>query len=108
MNEMIYFKGKVVLKEKVVTAWLVLLAFLIAGTRARADHNYSDQVLFENSLSPGNYFCSSGKVTPPSTLELLDGGLPVETDTFISAPNALKLQWASAANRGWSAEVRLY
>src|ERR1700733_736925 len=99
---MIYFN------KKVVSAWLLLLAFLIAVTPARADQNYSDQVFFENSLSPGNYFYSSGKVSPPSTLELIDKKLPVETDTFISAPNALKLQWESAANGGWSAEVKLY
>ena len=98
---MIHFRGKVVFRL------FVLLAFLVAGTRARADQNYSDQVFFENSLSPANYFYSSGKVTPPSTLELIDGKLPVESDTFISGPNALKLQWESAANGGWSAELKL-
>jgi hypothetical protein len=95
-------------ERKVVSAWLVLLAFLVAGTRARANDNYSEQVFFENSLSHGNYFYSSGKVTPPSTLELIGGKLPVESDIFISGPNALKLQWESAANGGWSAEVKLY
>src|SRR6202453_2073942 len=95
-------------REKVVTKFLLLLAFVVAGTRARADHNYSDQIFFENSLSPENYFYSSGKVSPPSTLALIDRKLPVERDTFISGPNALKLQWESAANGGWSAEVRLY
>jgi hypothetical protein len=95
-------------RKKVVSEFLFLLAFFVAGTRARADRNYSDQVFFENSLSPGNYFYSSGKVTPPSTLELIDGKLPLESDIFISAPNALKLQWESAANGGWSAEVKLY
>jgi hypothetical protein len=95
-------------RKKVVSEFLFLLAFFVAGTRARADRNYSDQVFFENSLSPENYFYSSGKVTPPSTLELIDGKLPLESDIFISAPNALKLQWESAANGGWSAEVKLY
>jgi len=95
-------------KGKVVSPWLVLLAFLIAGTRARGDQNYSDQIFFENSLSPETYFYSSGKVSPPSTLALIDGKLPVERDTFISGPNALKLQWESAASGGWSAEVKLY
>jgi len=100
---MMHFRGRVVLKFL-----LLLLAFFGAGTRARADQNYSDQVFFENSLSPGNYFYSSGKVSPPSTLALIDGKLPIENDTFISGPNALKLQWASAVNGGWSAEVKLY
>jgi exo beta-1,2-glucooligosaccharide sophorohydrolase (non-reducing end) len=96
------------LRRKVVIKFFVLLAFLVAGTRARADHNYSDQVFFDNSLSPENYFYSSGKVTPPSTLELIEGKLPVESKKFISGPNALKLQWESGVNGGWSAEVKLY
>jgi len=95
-------------RKKVVSKFLFLLAFFVAATRARADRNYSNQVFFENSLSPENYFYSSGKVTPPSTLELIGGKLPVESDIFISGPNALKLQWESAANGGWSAEVKLY
>jgi exo beta-1,2-glucooligosaccharide sophorohydrolase (non-reducing end) len=99
---MMHLRGKVVLK------FATLLAFVIAGQCAHADHNYSDQVFFENSLSPENYFYSRGKVSPPSTLELIGAKLPIESDTFISGPNALKLQWESAANGGWSAEVKLY
>src|ERR1700733_745704 len=95
-------------REKVAPACLIMLAFLIAGMRAHADQNYSDQVFFENSLSPENYFYSSGKVSAPSTLALINGKLPVERETFISGPNALKLQWASASDGGWSAEVKLY
>jgi exo beta-1,2-glucooligosaccharide sophorohydrolase (non-reducing end) len=93
----------------VVIKFMFLLGFLSStGTSARADQNYSDQVFFENSLSQGNYFYSDGKITPPSTLELIDGKLPVDSDTFISGPNALKLQWESAADGGWSAELKLY
>jgi hypothetical protein len=99
---MIHSRGGVVIK------FALILVFLAAGTRVRADQNYSDQVFFENSLSQGNYFYSSGKITSPSTLELIDGKLPVENDTFISGPNALKLQWESAADGGWSAELKLY
>jgi hypothetical protein len=95
-------------RKKVVSKILFLATFFVAGSRARADHNYSDQVFFENSLSPENYFYSRGKVSPPSTLVLDGGKLPVESDTFISGPNALKLQWESAPNGGWSAEVKLY
>ena len=93
---------------KAVSIWLALLIFFIAGPPARADHNYSAQVFFENSLSPGSYFYSSGKVSPPSGLELTDGKLPVESHIFISGPNALKLHWESAPNGGWSAELKRY
>ncbi len=90
------------------------MAFLLLGgcagtiATARADQNYSQQVFFENSLSPGNYFYSEGRASAPSTLRLIDGKLPVETATFVSAPNALELQWESKPEGGWSVAIRLY
>ena len=96
--------------EKIQLVVLVLLAmgWAAGGRSAWADQNYSQQVFFENSLSPGNYFYSSGRASAPSTLRLMDGKLPIETSTFVSAPNALKLQWESMPTGGWSVEVRLY
>ena len=88
---------------------LFLLATVANGPHsARADQNYSQQVFFENSLSPGAYFYSSGKVNAPSTLRLVDGKIPVDTKHFISGPNALSLEWNSLPAGGWTAEVRLY
>ena len=75
---------------------------------ARADQNYSQQVFFENSLSPNSYFYSEGRASAPSTLHLIDDKLPVETSTFVSAPNALELQWDSMPGGGWSVEIHLY
>ena len=90
-------------------AFTVLMAFLLcAPCVALADQNYSQQVFFENSLSPGSYFYSSGTISAPSKLELADGKLPIETAQYISGPNALKLQWASMPNGGWDAEIDLY
>jgi len=89
--------------------FIVLMAFfLTASCLALADQNYSQQVFFENSLSPGSYFYSSGKTSAPSKLELVDGKLPVETSQYISGPNALELQWLSLQNGGWDAEIDLY
>jgi len=90
----------------------VMLLFLVGWAEAYlpawADQNYSQQVFFDNSLSPGSDFYSSGRASAPSTLQLIDGRLPIETTSFISAPNALDLQWQSAQNGGWSVELRLY
>ncbi|MGA7316958.1 MAG: glucoamylase family protein [Silvibacterium sp.] len=89
---------------------LILLAvpLLSVSDKALADQNYSQQVFFENSLSPGSYFYSAGKISAPSMLTLVDGKLPVETSSFISGPNALVLQWTSMPRGGWDAEVYLY
>lgn len=88
---------------------LAATLLLLAGPRfARADQNYSQQVFFDNSLSPGNYFYSAGKFAAPSRLTLVDGKLPIETESFISGPNALQLQWTSMPLGGWTASLHLY
>jgi hypothetical protein len=89
-------------------AILSLLACSFFASSARADQNYSQQVFFENSLSPGSYFYSFGKASFPSTLELINDRLPIESRSFISAPNALRLHWTSRTNGGWSVELNLY
>jgi exo beta-1,2-glucooligosaccharide sophorohydrolase (non-reducing end) len=95
-------------KRKRSASSLLLAAFVAISLTALADQNYSQQVFFENSLSPGKYFYSAGKASPPSRLRLLDGKLPVETASFVSGPNALSLEWDSIPNGGWSTELRLY
>jgi exo beta-1,2-glucooligosaccharide sophorohydrolase (non-reducing end) len=87
---------------------LALAGVLAAALPARADQNYSQQVFFENSLSPGNDFYSSGNVSAPSTLRLVDRKLPIEATTFISGPNAVVLDWQSMPEGGWTAEMSLY
>lgn len=90
-------------------AALITFAAIAGGApHARADQNYSQQVFFENSLSPGDYFYSDGRANAPSTLRLIDGKLPVETAEFISGPNALSLEWESKPEGGWTVELRLY
>jgi exo beta-1,2-glucooligosaccharide sophorohydrolase (non-reducing end) len=94
--------------SKKIAAGLLAMSGCLAAAPAKADQNYSQQVFFENSLSPGGYYYSSGRVSAPSTLELVDGKLPVETKTFVSGPNALELAWQSAPSGGWTAELDLY
>lgn len=101
-------KTRAVAACRFVACALLVLGCLTFAPAARADQNYSQQIFFENSLSPGNYFYSRGSVSHPSALTLVNGRLPVATDAFISGPNSLKLEWLSARDGGWSAELRLY
>ena len=88
--------------------WTLALAVGACGPlSAHGDQNYSQQVFFENGLSPGSYFYSTGKVSAPSTVRLVDGKVPVETEQFISGPNALSLEWDSLPGGNWTAELRL-
>jgi exo beta-1,2-glucooligosaccharide sophorohydrolase (non-reducing end) len=95
-------------KRLVLPLLVGVVSLLALHPPALADRNYSQQVFFENSLSPAGYVYSSGRASAPSSLTLVDGRLPVETASFISGPNALELQWTSAPAGGWSAELNLY
>jgi hypothetical protein len=80
---------------------------LCAPPASRGDTQYYEHSFFDNSLTPDAYFFSSGKPSAPSTLELVHGHLPVNTNVFITPPNALELSWQSAVNGGWDAEIRV-
>jgi hypothetical protein len=100
-------------RRMLVQMQTLIVSFLVFGclffiAEARADQHYSQEVFFENSLSPGSYPYSSGKVSTPSTLKLTNKQLPVETAEYISGPNALELTWTSAVNGGWDVQLDLY
>src|SRR5580700_4971873 len=78
---------------------------LVVAASVRADSEYYRHVFFDNSLTPDSYFYSAGKATAPSLLTLLDGKLPVETHTFFTPPNALRLEWTSHPSGGWAAQI---
>jgi hypothetical protein len=72
---------------------------------AYADTSYYQHSFFDNSLTPDAYYYSSGKASAPSALTLVNGKVPVEGKTFLTPPNALRLEWESAENGGWEARV---
>ncbi len=75
---------------------------------AHADTAYFQRTFFDNSLTGESYFYSKGKPSSPSTLDLVGDKLPVDTRTFSTPPNSLRLQWTSKPQGGWEAEVLLY
>jgi hypothetical protein len=82
-----------------------LLLISVVAVSVRADTEYYRHVFFDNSLTPDSYFYSAGKATAPSLLTLFDSKLPVETRTFLTPPNALRLEWTSQAGGGWVAQI---
>jgi exo beta-1,2-glucooligosaccharide sophorohydrolase (non-reducing end) len=91
--------------------WCVLLLCLCTFPEAlvcsSTTIDYYQRVIFDNSLAPETYFYSGGKAVYPSTLELYSGKLPVETKTFFSPPNAIRLAWRSIAGGSWDGEIRV-
>jgi hypothetical protein len=85
----------------------LLLAFLWSSVAAWGATDYYRHVIFDNSLTADAYFNSRGMANGSSYLELKDWRLPVETETFLTPPNALRLQWQSLPGGGWEAEIRV-
>jgi hypothetical protein len=84
----------------------MVTSLLVAPTAATAA-DYYNHVIFDNSPTSDNYFYSGGSSTPPSTLQVHAGLLPVETKFFFTPPNALHLEWLSNPNGSWHGEVRV-
>jgi hypothetical protein len=80
---------------------------VFATSMAIAQESWQQKEFFENSESVRAHFYSEGNVSAPSSLELIDGKLPVDTSSFVSAPNSLRLAWTSAPNGEWDVELRL-
>jgi exo beta-1,2-glucooligosaccharide sophorohydrolase (non-reducing end) len=89
-------------KRRRLHCCIILLCF---AAPAAADTAYYHHIFFDNSLTRDAYFYSSGKVSEPSALLLINGKVPIDTKISYSPPNALHLQWQSAQNGGWDARI---
>lgn len=67
---------------------------------------YYSHVLFDNSIKADQYFYGRAQASNTSTIATVNGRLPVETKIFHTPPNALRLQWQSNPNGGWSAQIQ--
>jgi hypothetical protein len=85
--------------------WLLALIAIPCGTVAATD--YYNHAVFDNSSTSDYYYYSGGRSVFPSTVQLRSGALPVETKTFFTPPNALRMQWRSAPGGSWETEVRV-
>jgi hypothetical protein len=97
-------------KRSIHPTVILLLPFLgmvCFSAAAWGNTEYYRHIVFDNSLTPDTYFYSAGAANGSSFLELKDRRLPVETKTFLTPPNALRLQWQSQSGGGWEAEVRV-
>jgi len=81
------------------------VVFLLLPSLAHAASDYYRHVIFDNSLTSDSYFYSKGQASGKSFLEQQSGRLPVENKIFLTPPNAIRLQWQSAPEGGWVAEI---
>ena len=95
------------MKVRAIRGLSLLGVLTFCSAIASADTEYYRHVIFDNSLTPDAYFYSSASANGHSFVEQSNSRLPVETKTFMTPPNALRLQWRSEREGGWEAEVRV-
>jgi len=90
-----------------VSRLIRMLLWVLVAPLAWGSTEYYRHVIFDNSLTSDAYYNSAGMANGSSVLELKGDRLPVETETFFTPPNALRLSWQSQPGGGWEAEVHL-
>jgi hypothetical protein len=68
---------------------------------------YDDHVIFDNSPSDDSHDASLSYLVPPSTLETINDMFPVDSQHFVSPPNALRLRWRSATGGDWKMMLKV-
>ncbi len=98
----------VVARSRVTCLRFVILSLAVysLSALAYAKSDYYRHVIFDNSLTSDDYFYSTADASGQSFLEQKDRRLPVETKTFLTPPNAIRLTWQSVAGGGWLAQIR--
>ena len=86
---------------------MALVSGLAWCTPAWGQTEYYRHTFFDNGPRTGSYFYSSGKAVPPSTLELQNQRLPLDSATFFTPPNSLKISWQSNPGGSWAANVQV-
>jgi exo beta-1,2-glucooligosaccharide sophorohydrolase (non-reducing end) len=68
---------------------------------------YDRHVFFENSAADRAYYHSAASVIGPSELQIEGGKCPVESERFVSAPNALRVKWRSRQGGDWRITIKV-
>src|SRR5690242_3260212 len=95
------------MRFRVILSLLLSLLALLVSLSTWANDQYYRHSFFDNSLTSEFYFYSSATAFAPSQLEQKESKLPVETATFLTPPNALRLEWQSLESGNWQAEIHL-
>jgi hypothetical protein len=87
-------------------AMLLSSSTLAAAERGTVSAAYDRHVVFDQSAAASSYFGSEGTATAPSSLELLDGRIPLDPAHSVAPPNSLRLTWRSITGGDWQAVLK--
>jgi exo beta-1,2-glucooligosaccharide sophorohydrolase (non-reducing end) len=90
-----------------VSATVFAFVVLLTAASSTAQTSYYRHTFFDNGPRTAAYSYTTGKAVEPSTLENQNGKLPVESKTFFTPPNAIRLAWQSKAGGSWAATIHV-
>jgi hypothetical protein len=80
---------------------LLLCTPLLASERGTAESTYDRHVILDQCLPARAYFESGGMMTEPSSVELIDGEIPLDAAHHHVPGSSLRLSWTSATGGDW-------
>ena len=89
-----------------IFVFVAILVFAFVLT-ARAQSDYYRHIIFDNCPTKETCFYTRAYSNGPSFIEQQNSRLPVETEHFLTPPNAIRIQWQSAPEGGWNAQISL-
>jgi hypothetical protein len=90
-----------------VIAVVAAVLSLTSAARSSAQTSYYRHIFFDNGQRTSTYFYSLGKAVEPSTLEIHDKKLPLDSTVFFTPPNSLRISWRSNAGGSWAAQIKV-
>ncbi len=85
---------------------LLVIPAATAAERGTAESLYDRHVVFDHGPPTDSYFQSAGVLTAPSTLELIDSRLPLDSRHYLVPSNSLRLTWKSSPGGDWRATLK--
>jgi hypothetical protein len=86
----------------------LLCSSLFASERGTAESTYDRHVIFDQCLPARAYFGSGGMVTAPSSIDLVDGEIPLDWVHFHVPSASLRLSWTSATGGDWRTTLKTH
>jgi hypothetical protein len=91
----------------VVNVAVFAASFLFSPPAANAQTAYYRHTFFDNGARTAAYSHSLAKAVAPSTLDVQGKKLPLDSLTFLTPPNSVRISWKSNPGGAWSAQVQV-
>ena len=98
---------KFLIRVAAFSAGLVAMTLLLCAQPGSAQTSYYRHTFFDNGPRTSRYAYSTGKSVAPSTLDVQDKRLPVDSRIFLTPPNSIRVSWQSRTGGAWVAQLNV-